>query len=196
MNVEIEEALDFGAMYEQLSGLRHVQSRIAPLIPIFSGYHRIVERLAITMEHHLASDHVSADESHIFTSSLNDITSKVQSFEVNARFLLEKVANAIQMVRKVDLTQNFEYTLITDEKASDTISLKSQNNTEDMSNNMLKDSLAMRIITWVTLVFLPGTFVSVSLGKSQVTIRTSKSLPILEILTCRKGFLWHGLLHD
>ncbi|ETS78430.1 hypothetical protein PFICI_10492 [Pestalotiopsis fici W106-1] len=151
MNVEIEETLDFVAMYDQLSGLRYVQSRIAPLIPIFAGYHQILQRLRIFNEQLLASGYVVKDDSHSFTSSLEDITSKVQSFEVNAQFLLSRVAHTIQM-------------------ASDTITLKSQNNTEDMSNNMLKDSLAMRIITLVTLVFLPGTFVSGFFGMGFFTI--------------------------
>ncbi|KAF7536280.1 hypothetical protein G7054_g4650 [Neopestalotiopsis clavispora] len=151
LNVEVEETLDFVDMYDQLSGLRYVQSRIAPLIPIFAGYHQIVARLAIMNEYYLADGHISKDSSHSFTASLEDITSKVQSFEVNAQFLLERVANTIQM-------------------ASDTIGLKSQNNTEDMSNNMLKDSLAMRIITLVTLVFLPGTFVSGFFGMGFFTI--------------------------
>ncbi|KAJ8120071.1 hypothetical protein ONZ43_g3127 [Nemania bipapillata] len=52
------------------------------------------------------------------------------------------------------------------DRASDTISLKNQNTAEDVSAHLLKDSLTMRIITLVTLLFLPGTFVAGFFGMS------------------------------
>lgn len=42
------------------------------------------------------------------------------------------------------------------------MSLKSQNTTEAMSHHMLLDSTAIRVITIVTMVYLPASFVSVS----------------------------------
>ena len=54
-------------------------------------------------------------------------------------------------------------------KISDTINLKSQHTSETMSSVMLElskssteDSTAMRVITLVTLVYLPSSFLTVS----------------------------------
>ncbi|KAI0867740.1 hypothetical protein GGS24DRAFT_495100 [Hypoxylon argillaceum] len=172
LNVEIEERLRFVEMYEELSALRFVASSLAPLIPILASYHQVLRRLETMNQHLHRYDHIGEKESREFSTLIGNMEDRVQSFELNTKHLLSRVASTIQM-------------------ASDTISLKNQNTAEDVSAHLLKDSLTMRIITLVTLLFLPGTFVAGFFGMSFFDTddsaggewTTSKNLWIYFVLT-------------
>ncbi|KAI0136669.1 hypothetical protein BJ170DRAFT_24585 [Xylariales sp. AK1849] len=141
LNVEIEEPLDFTDMYVQLSSLRYVETNISCLLPIFAAYRRVLNRLKQWNETLALTGEADRDAAVEFQTTLESLEAGIEAFETNAMFLLARIASAVQM-------------------ASDTISLKSQNTTENMSNHMLSDSAAIRVITMVTLVFLPAAFTS------------------------------------
>ena len=106
---------------------------------------------------------------------LENLTARLDAYEQSAEFVLGKVRSTMQLVSnktshfsgfRKDLKENSMFTKI---KISDTINLKSQHTTETMSSVMLElskssteDSTAMRVITLVTLVYLPSSFLTVS----------------------------------
>ncbi|KAI1344880.1 hypothetical protein F5Y15DRAFT_363995 [Xylariaceae sp. FL0016] len=141
LNVEIERQLDFSETYKHISGLRFIETNISPLIPIFAAQKQVVRHLRSSNNELSMRGDIDKDQSRDFNASLDDVAARLSSFEMNAEFLLSRIKSTTQM-------------------ASDTITLKSQNATEHVSKYMLKDSTAMRVITLVTLVFLPATFVA------------------------------------
>ncbi|KAH6967838.1 hypothetical protein BKA56DRAFT_697862 [Ilyonectria sp. MPI-CAGE-AT-0026] len=126
-NVEIEEALDFEAMYEQLSKLRYTQAQLSPLEPIFGANTRIFTKLRLLNKELQSCGEIDQQQGMEFAMTLESLDAKVETLAANA---------------------------------ANTISLKSQNTTADMSNHMLRDSASIRVITVVTLVYLPASFVS------------------------------------
>ncbi|KAH8671488.1 hypothetical protein BX600DRAFT_249438 [Xylariales sp. PMI_506] len=141
MNVEIEERLDFVEMYDQLSTLRFVETKLGCTVPIFAAHHRIVGRLRRWNETLAGAGQVDRALADEFAITLDSLDARMEALEFNARFLLSRISSTVQM-------------------ASDTISLKSQNTAEKMANHMLVDSAAIRVITVVTLIYLPATFTS------------------------------------
>lgn len=146
-------------MYDQMSSLRYIERRLSPLLPIFAAHYRVLGMLKRLNSHLVGHNEVSQDAGAEFTTALDSLHAKVQSFESNAKYLLARVDSTIQTV---DCPQYDEIPPLTVFQASDTISLKSQNTTEAMSHHMLRDSTAIRVITLVTLVYLPASFVAVS----------------------------------
>lgn len=101
------------------------------------------------------SGEVDAKSARHFDICIGNLNSTVEALQSNMVFMLSRTASVAQMVG-VHLFPDIQG-LTTNYKASDTISLKSQNTTE----TMLRDSTDVRVITIVTLVFLPATFASV-----------------------------------
>jgi hypothetical protein len=103
----------------------------------------------------------------------------VNSFDNNLQYLMSRVASISSLVRffinsgncwkhraRVHANPN-----PFDPKLSNTISLKNENTSNQVSNSMLKynrftveDSATVRVITLVTLIYLPPTSVSVCLN--------------------------------
>jgi hypothetical protein len=165
--VEIERELDFIDMYEQLSELRFVEENIVCLQPILAGKARIFARLKQWNNTLAQIGEVDAEAAHVFETSIESLEAMIEALQANASFLLSRISSAVQMVIFDD--RSILLRLTTNYKASDTISLKSQNTTETMSNHMLRDSTAVRVITVVTLVYLPATFTAVSFMTLAVT---------------------------
>lgn len=165
MNVEIEVRLDFVEMYKQVSSLRFIETSLRPLVPIFAAYKRLLAKLS-TLDHSLrSSDKIKERVADDFVSLLDNYDAQLQALEQNVLFLLGRVSSIIQMASTRAQYIHTPCPLTNSgPKASDTIALKSQNTTEDMSNHMLSDSAAIRVITIVTLFYLPSSFVSVSRG--------------------------------
>lgn len=166
MNVEIEARLDFVEMYRQVSGLRFIETNLKPLVPIFAAHNRVLAKLRTWNHDFQCMQQISEPLAKDFASQLDNHEAKLQALEQNVQFLLSRTASVIQMVSIELQIPDEVFCPLTKSrqpwKASDTISLKSQNTTEDMSNHMLSDSAAIRVITVMTLFYLPSSFVSVS----------------------------------
>ncbi|KPM46478.1 hypothetical protein AK830_g231 [Neonectria ditissima] len=141
LHVEIEENMEFEDMYYQLSGLRSIEKKLSPLVPIFAAYERMINELRSANKDLRSRGQITRESAGDFVATLDNLAVKVQTLTANVNYLLSRVASTIQT-------------------ASDTISLKSQNATEDMSNRMVIDSAAIRVITVATLVYLPASYVS------------------------------------
>lgn len=196
MNVEIEARLDFVEMYRQMSGLRFVETNLKPLVPIFAAHNRVLAKLRTWNHDFQCTQQISASLAQDFSSELDNQEAKLQALEQNVQFLLSRTASVIQMVSTELQTPDRVFFSLTKcrqpRKASDTISLKSQNTTEDMSNHMLSDSAAIRVITVMTLFYLPSSFVSVSCNCS--TRRSTRPVQTLEAITYERcqGFFGMG----
>lgn len=98
LNVEIEEGLDFVDMYDQLSGLRFVETSISCLLPIFAGHQRTLRRLKQWNDILVESDRVGRSTALEFSIDIESLEAITQGFESNARFLLSRCVSTIQMV--------------------------------------------------------------------------------------------------
>lgn len=198
MNVEIEARLDFIEMYRQMSGLRFVETNLKPLVPIFAAHNRVLAKLRTWNHDFQCMQKISASLAQDFSSQLDNHEAKLQALEHNVQFLLSRTASVIQMVSTELQTPDQIFCSLTKglqpRKASDTISLKSQNTTEDMSNHMLSDSAAIRVITVMTLFYLPSSFVSVSYDSTRWSTRPVQTLEAMITYERCIGFLRHGIL--
>lgn len=151
LNLEIEEGIDFTTMYDQMSTLRYIQKRLSPLVPILASHQRVLGVLQRTNGHLANQGGITPEMSDEFAVAIDSLHTRVHTLESNVQYLLSRILSTI-------------------ETASDTISLKSQNTTEGMSHHMLRDSTAIRVITLVTLVYLPASFVAGFFGMGFFTI--------------------------
>jgi hypothetical protein len=95
----------------------------------------------------------------------------VNSFDDNLQYSMSRVASISSLVRFYQLWNIGhvpKLTPIFDPKLSNTISLKNENTSNQVSSSMLEynrftvdDSATVRVITLVTLIYLPPTSVSV-----------------------------------
>lgn len=142
--MDIDEKLNFAEMYDSLRGLRYIETKLAPLSPIFSAHREVLTKLDSMKDDLREARIISEEQASRTRETLDNYRSKIGAFDRNAEFLLSRIRSTTQLV-------------------SDTIALKSQNTSEDMSDHMLKDSTTIRVITLVTLVYLPSSFVAVSM---------------------------------
>ena len=194
MNVEIEARLNFVEMYRQVSGLRFVETNLKPLVPIFAAHNRMLAKLRTWNHDFQCTQQISAPLAQDFSSQLDNHEAKLQALEQNVQFLLSRTASVIQMVSTELQTPDQVFCSLTKcrqpWKASDTISLKSQNTTEDMSNHMLSDSAAIRVITVMTLFYLPSSFVSVSCDSTRWSTRPVQTLGAITYESVRVSSAW------
>lgn len=98
MNVEIETKSSFVEMYGQISGLRFIETKLKPLVPIFAAHDRVLARLR-KWNHDLQSrQHISNPLARNFSSQLDNKEAKLQALEQNVQFLLSRTSSIIQMV--------------------------------------------------------------------------------------------------
>lgn len=96
--MEIEEELAFVDMYNQLSTLRFIETRLSPLIPIFSAHHRLLDRLSSLNADLLKGGAVDVQVAQDFVTALSSIEAKIQTLDSNAKFLLSRITSITQMV--------------------------------------------------------------------------------------------------
>lgn len=148
MGADIDDKLQFS--HATLSALRRIEGRLLLLPSIFQSLIQDIDMLrAFTdafqgEESFLDSDHCATQE------VLRNYTTMAAAYSQNATFLRDKVRGTAQLL-------------------SDTLNLKHQKNAQSISENTLaltnaavNDSATIRVITVVTLVYLPATFVAVS----------------------------------
>jgi len=87
-------------MYDQMSRLRYIETRLSPLLPILAAHFRVLGVLRRLNGHLVARDGITQDVSAEYVVSLDSLDAKVQSFEANARYMLARISSTIQTVGK------------------------------------------------------------------------------------------------
>ena len=131
--------------------LRRLEARLLMLPPIFQSLIQAVQTLQ-TMNDAFQADGAVSDEIHKATQeTLQNYSRAAVAYLQNATFILQKIRATAQML-------------------SDTLKMKHQQtaqniskNTLAMNNRVVQDSGTIRVITVVTLLFLPGQFIAVRL---------------------------------
>ena len=131
--------------------LRRLEARLLLLPPIFQSLIQIIQTLQ-TMNDALQADGAVSDETHKATQeTLHNYSAATAAYLQNATFILQKIRATAQML-------------------SDTLKMKHQQTAQNISKNTLalndrvvQDSGTIRVITVVTLLFLPGQFIAVRL---------------------------------
>lgn len=144
----IDERLQFS--HSTLSELRRIEGRLSLLPPILHSSIQTIHMLQ-TLNSAFQNGGTISDESHETTQEiLQNYTSMANDYIRNAVFLLDKIRGTAQLL-------------------SDTLNLKHQQTSQNISENTLaltnsavRDSATIRVITVVTLLYLPATFVAVS----------------------------------
>ena len=131
--------------------LRRLEARLILLPPIFQSLIQDIQILQ-TMNDAFQADGAVSDETHKTTQeTLQNHSRAAVAYLQNATFILQKIRATAQML-------------------SDTLIMKHQQTAQDISKNTLalnnrvvQDSGTIRVITIVTLLFLPGQFIAVKL---------------------------------
>ncbi|CAN9185315.1 unnamed protein product [Alternaria alternata] len=147
--VDFESTLPFQDAYKDISDLHCIETRLATLPPIFDAQLELVGQLNTLNERFFHRSQVSEEACSKMRETLGNLRRRLEAYNANVAFVLGKIRSTTQLV-------------------SDTIDLKSQHTTEKVSDQMLvlnksavEDGTSMRVITLVTLVYLPSTFVAV-----------------------------------
>ena len=120
-----------------------------------------------------------SDKHHSATQEvLQNYRTVAAAYSRNAIFLRDKIRGTIQLLSD---TLNLKY-----QRIAQTIS----ENTLALNNAAVKDSATIRVITVVTLLYLPATFVAVNIlfRKYRMERRLTLSDPI------RNAVFWNGLV--
>jgi hypothetical protein len=134
---------------DTLKWIRTLEARLLPLEAIFKSTTDIfMEMRAFTKKILTRSTHAKMDDSDI-QAALDGFTREITSHKNNTAYLLQKAHSTSQSI-------------------SDTISLRFQQIAQEHSDNTLRltrsareDSVAIRVITLVTLFYLPFSFIAV-----------------------------------
>ena len=144
----IDEKLQFS--HSTLSGLRRIEGRLLGLPSIFQS---LIDSIGVldAFNDALQGDGSISSEDHKNTQEiLQNYVAMAAAYNSNAVYLLQKIQGTAQLL-------------------ADTLNLKHQQTAQRTSENTLalndaavKDSATIRVITVVTLLYLPASFIAVS----------------------------------
>ncbi|KAH5367282.1 hypothetical protein HBI55_140910 [Parastagonospora nodorum] len=152
LTIDFDSSMPFQGVNKDISRLHYIETRLATLPSILAAQQGLIDKLDALNEQLHQRNQASEETCSETRDILGNLRRRLGSYEANVAFVLGKVRSTTQLV-------------------SDTISLKSQHTTENVSDQMLilnrsasEDSTSMRVITLVTLVYLPSTFVATFFG--------------------------------
>ena len=159
--------------------LRRLEARLLLLPPIFQSLTQAIQTLQ-AMNNAFQADGAVSDETHRATQeTLQNYDRMAAAYLQNATFILQKIRATAQML-------------------SDTLKMKDQQiaqniskNTLALNNRVVQDSGTIRVITVVTLLFLPGQFIAVMLLPTTVSNRFLLTLRLKD--TFRDAIFLHHL---
>lgn len=152
-------------MYESLQSLRFIESKLAPFLAIYCSHRTVLSKLVHINTSLLSNGAISQEQFYANTGTIDSLQESIAAYDRSTDFMLGRIRSTSQLI-------------------SDTIALKSQNTSEVLSDQMLQHSGTIRVITLVTLVYLPATFVAVIV---KCCLRCGFRLTTL-------GIFWHGFL--
>lgn len=92
-------------MYRHLSGLRFVETRISPLLPIFGAHNRILLKLRSWNGELFNLGQVDKASAKEFHAVLGSHEATLQALEANVKFLVSRVVSTVQMVSTRNLAR-------------------------------------------------------------------------------------------
>ncbi len=158
IGADIDDNLLFS--HSTLSALRRIEGRVLLLPSIFHSLIRDIELLG-AFNDTFRSEGTCFDYNYRVTQEvLQNYAAVAAAYSQNAEYLRDKIRGTAELL-------------------SDTLNLKHQKIAQSISENTLaltnaavKDSATIRVITVVTLLYLPASFVAVSSSKSSAIHKT------------------------
>lgn len=149
--------LPFTDTHDRLSELVSLEGKFGPLVSILAGMSRVVQLLRDVNARLSEIDNITRDAHQEMDDELSNIALAFRSYQDNVESILARIRSTSMFL-------------------SNSISLKDQNSSYAISESMMKqnkvalsDSGTVRIVTVVTMLFLPPTSVSVSCDWNMVT---------------------------
>ncbi|KAB8227117.1 uncharacterized protein BDW43DRAFT_317117 [Aspergillus alliaceus] len=137
--------------HQMLTSMRSVESRCLPLQAIFRSFNKTLQTLSKTNQVLREFDNIQHPKWLQMKHLLDNYKSHADAYSQNAAFLQSRAAITSQLV-------------------TDTFSFKNSHTSQEQTKYMLDltlstvdDSTTVRVITVVTLIYLPSTFMAVSL---------------------------------
>ncbi len=148
----IDEKLQFS--HSTLSDLRRIEARLLLLPTMFHSLTQSIELLEVYSGAVQAGGSNSDEECKSTSEILANYRTLVEAYSQNTTFLVEKIRKTAQLLSD---TLNLKHQLIAQNTNQNTLAL---------TNAAVKDSATIRVITVVTLLYLPTTFVAVGISSS------------------------------
>jgi hypothetical protein len=149
MSTWIDE--DLRVNHQTLTTIRFIENRIHPLLAIFASLIKTLEALEKLNETISKRGGAQETDSSAVSDLLKNFRSHINGYVENAKFLLKRSGGIAQQL-------------------SDTLAFKNQLVAQSQNNYMLKltmstvdDSSTIRVVTLVTLVYLPFSFMAVGI---------------------------------
>ena len=154
---------DLQVTTDTLTRVRFIESRLLPLLPIFHSYAETLENLSYFSMILFTQKNIGSDAKSETGCILQNLIRQTASYARNARFLLVKTARIAQLLSDVLALKNQHIAMQQSGHISDltTASYAQNESIWAMTRASVKDSSTVRVITVVTLVYLPSTFVCV-----------------------------------
>lgn len=133
--------------FEQIANLRSIEDKCLPLRSIYNHLARLLRCLkGLDMEASDASSdaHFSISEAH-FRVAIDNFEHQLFGFKENAELLLTRITSVSQLL-------------------SDTLTFKQNQLVLKLTQLSVNDSAAVRVITILTLIYLPATAIAVGLN--------------------------------
>ena len=158
IGADIDDQLRFS--HSTLSALRRIEGRLLLLPSIFHSLIRDINTL-LDFNDTFRSDGACFDYNHCATQEvLHNYAAMTAAYSQNAEYLRDKIRGTAELLSE---TLNLKH-----QKIAQSIS----ENTLALTNAAVKDSATIRVITVVTLLYLPATFVAVSSSKNSAIHKT------------------------
>lgn len=163
MSTWIDESLRVN--HQTLTSVRFIENRIYPLLAIFASLSKTLttlEKLNKTIQARSAEQ----TETNAISDILENHRNQIDAYTENAKFLLKRSGSTAQQL-------------------SDTLAFKNQHVAQSQSGYMLKltmstvdDSATVRVVTLVTLVYLPFSFMASIFGMNFFRMGNSNNVVI------------------
>ena len=148
---------------DTLTRVRFIESRLLPLPPIFHSYTETLGNLSYLSTILFTQKNIGPDAKSETAYILQNLIRQTASYARNARFLLVKAASIAQLLSDVLALKNQDIAM---QQSGHLFELTTTSHAQNesicaMTRASAKDSSTVRVITVVTLVYLPTTFVCV-----------------------------------
>ena len=147
MSAEVHEKLKFS--HSTLSELRQLENRLMLLPSIFRSLIRTIGKLDTFVDLFQAYEGAPLDSQRATKEILENYKGLTEEYCQNAEFILGKVRTSAQLLLD---TLNLKHQRIAQQISENTLVL---------SNSAARDSSTIHVITIVTLLYLPATFIAV-----------------------------------
>jgi hypothetical protein len=148
-----------------LTRARFIESRLHPLVPIFRSYEELFTGLS-TLNDTLLDCQTINRTSHVqITCTLGNMTRQIAGYTDNVHHLLRKIASMAQLVSDTLALRDQQISL-----RNQQIAQEQNKQLTEMTRLTVQDSATLRVIGVATLIFLPTTFVAVSLSSQKTRV--------------------------